>query len=177
VNAAEWLTCLRVAVDDADAAARDMLRAPRRRGLGPRQHRKLYRGAAKQIRSLLDHPPFEAPEGAAPATPAAPEPATPAAAAAASDVDTCLMPRDTTWRSDPLVRAALDTTFAKRRNLPPLARARQKILWSFIHTFRGPVRGVLAEEIDGIAPDIVDAAVEAVLARLAPSPAEKPAST
>jgi hypothetical protein len=170
------MAALRTAVEDANAAAEDMLRKPRRRGLGPRQHRKLYRGAAKQVLSLLDHPPDEGPEGAAPSPPDAPAPATPAAAAAEPDVDMSLMPRDTTWRSDPLVRAALGTTFAKRKSLPPLTRARQKILWAFVHTFRGPVRGVLAEEIDGIASDIVAAAVEAVRAELRPAPDAKPAA-
>jgi hypothetical protein len=62
VNRAEWLKNLRTAFLDADAAAEDMLRPPSARGLGPAQHRKLYRDAAKQVLFLLDHPPDEAPD-------------------------------------------------------------------------------------------------------------------
>ncbi len=71
---AEWHRHLRTAFEDADAAARDMLRPPSKRSLGPRQHRRLYGDAVRQIRSLLDHPPDDGPEGAEPATiPATPD--------------------------------------------------------------------------------------------------------
>lgn len=48
-----WLLALRVAVDDADDVARDMLRPARRRALGPRLHRSHYSDAARSIRTLL----------------------------------------------------------------------------------------------------------------------------
>lgn len=44
---------LRVAVDDADAAAEDMLRAPRRRELGPVLHRKQYTEARHKITATI----------------------------------------------------------------------------------------------------------------------------
>ncbi len=50
-----WLVGLRLAFDDADGAALDMLRPPRSRHLGPRQHRRLYREARAQILSALDY--------------------------------------------------------------------------------------------------------------------------
>ncbi len=62
MNRAEWLKDLRTAFLDADAAAEDMLLPPSARGLGPAQHRKLYRDAAKQVLFLLDHPPDDAPD-------------------------------------------------------------------------------------------------------------------
>jgi hypothetical protein len=40
---------LRVAVDDADALAEDMLRSPRRRELGPVLHRKQYTEARRKV--------------------------------------------------------------------------------------------------------------------------------
>ncbi len=163
-----WIRRFHDAFSDLTAAVEAMT-GPLHARVGPEvPPRKAYDDAVIAILHLLDHPPDERPEAA--------EPAHPAASAPAPEVDERLVPRDVTWRSDPLVRAALDTTFAKRRSLPPLTRARQKILYAFIHTFRGPVRGALAEEIDGIAPDIVAAAVEAVLARLAAAPAEKPSA-
>lgn len=47
------LADLRVALDDADAVALDMLRAPRRRNLGPREHRRLYREARSKLTRIL----------------------------------------------------------------------------------------------------------------------------
>lgn len=48
-----WLLALRVAVDDADEVARDLLRPSRKRSLGPRLHRSLYTDAVRSIRTLL----------------------------------------------------------------------------------------------------------------------------
>ena len=53
----EWTKRLRAAWDDADAVGRDMLRAPRKRQLGPAKHREVYRAAAGTIEHLLDNPP------------------------------------------------------------------------------------------------------------------------
>ena len=50
-----WLADLRVAVDDSAAVAEDMLRPPRRRDLGPREHRRLYQDAAAKLDALFDH--------------------------------------------------------------------------------------------------------------------------
>jgi len=62
---------IRVALDDIDAVARDMLRRKRRRSLGRAQHRKLYRDARAKLIQILEHlmptpPPPPAPAGAAP---------------------------------------------------------------------------------------------------------------
>jgi hypothetical protein len=65
-----WLDALETAWSDADEAARDMLRPPRRRRLGPHLHRKLYRAAAKSVASLLAYAmpsPDEEPERGDPA--------------------------------------------------------------------------------------------------------------
>jgi hypothetical protein len=159
VTQTHWICRFHDAFSNLTAAVEAMTGRPHPQVVPGVPPRKVYDDAVSAILHLLDHPP----EGA--------DPAPSAAAAPAPEVDERLVPRDVTWRSDPLVRAALDTTFAQRRSLPPLTRARQKILYAFIHTFRGPVRGVLAEEIDGIAPDLVAAAVEAVLAKLAAAPA------
>lgn len=56
---AEWLERLRTAWDDADAVARDLLRAPDARELGPVMHRDIYEGAAGDVAYLLDNPPDE----------------------------------------------------------------------------------------------------------------------
>ncbi|MFT3766393.1 MAG: hypothetical protein QM820_12910 [Minicystis sp.] len=48
-----WLVALNVALDDIDAVARDMLRRPRRRELGPVKHRELYDDGWDKIASLL----------------------------------------------------------------------------------------------------------------------------
>jgi hypothetical protein len=170
VKRAEWMKHLRTAFEDAHAAAEDMLRPPRKRGLGPRQHRKLYRGAAKQIRSLLDHPPDDAPEDDAPAPPDGADPAQ-VPVPIVPDTSPCMRAPH-----HPLVRAALDTTYAQRCGLPPLDRARQRVLCFFARTWGAPVRGTVAEEINAIVPDIVAAAVEAVRAELRPAPVEGPAA-
>ena len=49
------LVALRVAVDDADGIASDMLRPPRKRELGPVLHRRNYRDARKSIRHGIDY--------------------------------------------------------------------------------------------------------------------------
>ncbi len=49
-----WPVNLRIAFDDYDAVVVDMLRPPRRRTLGPVQHRALAREARGSIRSQLD---------------------------------------------------------------------------------------------------------------------------
>ncbi len=63
---------LRVAVDDADAVTEDMLRAPRRRELGPVLHRKNYGEARGKITSAIEYlfrlaEPGAPPEGGGPA--------------------------------------------------------------------------------------------------------------
>src|SRR5512140_1218188 len=47
------LVDLRVAVDDADSVTEDMLRAPRRRELGPVLHRRNYSEARGKITSAI----------------------------------------------------------------------------------------------------------------------------
>jgi hypothetical protein len=47
---------VRAAFDDLDAVGLDMLRTPRRRNLGPRQHRQLYREARGKLAALLAGP-------------------------------------------------------------------------------------------------------------------------
>ncbi len=47
------LVDLRLALDDADAITRDMLRPPRLRELGPALHGRQYREAHEKILSLL----------------------------------------------------------------------------------------------------------------------------
>jgi hypothetical protein len=49
------LVDLRVAVDDADAVAEDMLRAPRRRELGPALHRKHYTEARRKVTATISY--------------------------------------------------------------------------------------------------------------------------
>ncbi len=44
---------LRLAIDDADAVSRDMLRPPRLRELGPALHSRNYREAHEKILSVL----------------------------------------------------------------------------------------------------------------------------
>jgi hypothetical protein len=170
VKRAEWMKHLRTAFEDAHAAAEDMLLPPGERELGRAQHRKLYRDAAKQVFSLLDHPPDEGPEQAAPAAPDDADPAQ-VPEPIAPDTSPCMRAPH-----HPLVRAALDTTYEQRRRLPPLDRARQRVLCFFARTWGAPVRGTVAEEIDAIVPDVVAASVEAVLAKLAAAPgAPRPA--
>lgn len=52
---ARWLLNLRVAIDDAEDIARDMLRPERSRELGPRMHRQMHRDASAGVRRLLDY--------------------------------------------------------------------------------------------------------------------------
>ncbi len=47
------LSDMRIAIDDADAVARDMLRPPRLRELGPALHSRQYREAHEKILSVL----------------------------------------------------------------------------------------------------------------------------
>ena len=63
---------LRVAADDIDAVAVDMLRKKRRRSVGREQHKKLYRDARKVMVQILERimppppPPPPPPAAAAP---------------------------------------------------------------------------------------------------------------
>lgn len=50
------LADLRVAFDDLDAVGLDMLRPPRKRRLGPLEHRRLYREARGTLVRLLAGP-------------------------------------------------------------------------------------------------------------------------
>ncbi len=63
-SARSLLADLRSAFDDADAVALDMLRAPRRRNLGPREHRRLYREARGKLLQLLASPDNDTERGA-----------------------------------------------------------------------------------------------------------------
>ncbi len=54
---ATWFAHLRIAVDDVEAVALDMLRKPFKRRLGPRKHRELYDAAASKLAFLLEHLP------------------------------------------------------------------------------------------------------------------------
>jgi hypothetical protein len=56
----EWLADLRTAFADLDAVARDMLRPPRERELGPAYHRSLYDDAAEKMTALLENGPDSA---------------------------------------------------------------------------------------------------------------------
>ena len=49
-----WLGAVRVAVDDANGVALDLLRPHRRRDLGHREHARLHREARTKLASLLD---------------------------------------------------------------------------------------------------------------------------
>ncbi len=63
-----WLVELNVALDDMRAVADDMFRKKRRRDLGRRQHRDLFKGGWRKAMSLVGRTPPEppAPESAAP---------------------------------------------------------------------------------------------------------------
>lgn len=50
------LSDLRSAFDDLDAVGLDMLRPPRRRNLGTREHQRLYHEARRKLRQLLAGP-------------------------------------------------------------------------------------------------------------------------
>jgi hypothetical protein len=58
-----WLAGLRESFDDADGAALDMLRPPRKRELGPKIHARTYRAARKQILDALDYATAPEPDG------------------------------------------------------------------------------------------------------------------
>ncbi len=58
-----WLGALRVAVEDANGVALDMLRTPRRRDLGHREHARLHKEARTKIAQLLDFAGPAAPGG------------------------------------------------------------------------------------------------------------------
>jgi hypothetical protein len=47
------LADIRAAFDDLDAVGLDMLKTPRRRNLGPRERRRLYREARNKLAALL----------------------------------------------------------------------------------------------------------------------------
>jgi hypothetical protein len=53
VTARALLADLRSAFDDMDAVGLDMLKAPRRRNLGPREHRRLYQEARGKLTRIL----------------------------------------------------------------------------------------------------------------------------
>jgi hypothetical protein len=57
----------RVAADDSDAVVKDMFAKPRRRSLGHKQHKQLYREARKTLIQILDYlmPPPPPPPAAA----------------------------------------------------------------------------------------------------------------
>jgi hypothetical protein len=55
IAVAKWLGALRVDIADADAIARDMLRPPRERELGPATHRERYEEAHASILRALDY--------------------------------------------------------------------------------------------------------------------------
>jgi len=59
-----WLAHLRTAWEDAKLVAEDMLRRPRRRDLGPREHARLHRDARRSIDQLLAHAGAKASTGA-----------------------------------------------------------------------------------------------------------------
>jgi hypothetical protein len=54
IAVSRWLAGLRLAFNDADAAALDMLRLPRARELGPALHAANYGAARTQILQALD---------------------------------------------------------------------------------------------------------------------------
>ena len=54
IAVSKWLAGLRLAFNDADAAALDMLRPPRARELGPALHAANYGAARTQILQALD---------------------------------------------------------------------------------------------------------------------------
>ena len=62
IQVALWLSCLRIAFDDADAVTLDMLRPPSRRKLGTREHRRLYREARAQILQAIEYATPDVPE-------------------------------------------------------------------------------------------------------------------
>jgi hypothetical protein len=51
----QWLGALRVSLKDADAVARDMLRPPQERELGPVLHAKNYGDAWMQVMHAIDY--------------------------------------------------------------------------------------------------------------------------
>lgn len=51
---ASWLRALRTSFHDLDATAKDMLRRPRKRELGPAMHSENYRATRAQILGALD---------------------------------------------------------------------------------------------------------------------------
>ena len=146
----EWVQRMRVAFEDADAAAEDMLRSPRKQSLGHVQHKRLYRGAAKQLRALLAAPPHakvplpEAPDSIE--TVPTPLP------------DRDLLPAEFNPLPEPL-RGALRVSFEQRRLMAPADRARVKLLYYFQYALPWGARGRHAEEIDGLVRDLLDAAV------------------
>jgi hypothetical protein len=59
-----WLVEVRVAVDDANGVALDLLQKPRRRALGHREHARLHREAREKLAALLDF--ADPPQGGGP---------------------------------------------------------------------------------------------------------------
>lgn len=70
IAVSRWLGGLRVSIADADAIARDMLRPPRARELGPAMHLEKYADAAKQIAQALDFASAPEPDDGEPSDPA-----------------------------------------------------------------------------------------------------------
>jgi len=50
-----WLVNLRVHLDDIDGVMKDMLARRRRRELGAKQHRRLYRDARAAVVEAIEH--------------------------------------------------------------------------------------------------------------------------
>lgn len=55
VEVSLWIDGLRASFADLDATASDMLRAPRKRELGPALHSRNYEAARSQILQALDY--------------------------------------------------------------------------------------------------------------------------
>ncbi|MFT3766339.1 MAG: hypothetical protein QM820_12635 [Minicystis sp.] len=58
-----WLADLRIALDDIDAVAADMLRPPDERELGPVKHRELYGDGRRSVVEMIE---FARPSAAEP---------------------------------------------------------------------------------------------------------------
>lgn len=61
-----WFVDMRVALDDANGVALDLLRKPRRRDLGHREHARLHREAREKLVALLAYADPPTPGGSEP---------------------------------------------------------------------------------------------------------------
>jgi hypothetical protein len=50
-----FLVGLRVHLDDIDGVVKDMLARPRKRELGPKQHRRIYEDAREGVVAAIEH--------------------------------------------------------------------------------------------------------------------------